>query len=178
MTDEIKFKHIISSDKKLEYWGYGEWVEEADWAEFEHAGLKCTIIRMAAADGPKGGVYGGYLTGYIHIPKDNVLYMKDLFDFKHDLEVHGGISFSDFREGNWLIGFDAAHSCDLTPSMQAIMKKIDDETNNFMKSLGHDISNSLIFHREYRNMQYVIDQCKDLAEQVSKTKAEDLVARE
>jgi hypothetical protein len=42
---EIKKTHKFTSEEKLSWLGYGEWVEEPDLVEFEHCGLKCEIIK-------------------------------------------------------------------------------------------------------------------------------------
>lgn len=64
----MKSKHILTSDEKLKHWGYGEWVEEPDLVEFEHENFKCAIKRMVAPE-MNGFLFGGYLCGYICLPR-------------------------------------------------------------------------------------------------------------
>lgn len=36
MITEENSKHLLTSDEKIKYWGYGEWVEEPDEVFFTH----------------------------------------------------------------------------------------------------------------------------------------------
>ncbi|GAI67576.1 unnamed protein product, partial [marine sediment metagenome] len=84
-----------------------EWLDEPDTEEFEHARLKCLILRHQEL---------GHLCGYVAVPKGHPCYGKHYDHMPYDdlfpVEVHGGLTFS--REGNgntwpkgyWWLGFD------------------------------------------------------------------------
>ena len=79
-----------------------EWESELDKYLFIHRNFICIIKRN----------YMGSLCGYVAIPKDHILYGKSTeSDSFNDIEVHGGITWSDNFEDSkiWVIGFDCAH---------------------------------------------------------------------
>jgi hypothetical protein len=85
------------------------------------------------------------LCGYVVITSDNKLYGLD-YDSIHskiNIDVHGGLTYSDEGEDGWVIGFDCAHAGDLCPAFQ-------------------------YFDGIYRTKEYVISECEKLAEDVSK----------
>lgn len=161
---------ILTKELKLEHWGPGEWVDEPDYLEFEHNGIKCKILRTVSWDGFKGDyLFGGYLCGYICIQKDHSFYEKHYDDI--DLECHGGLTFSGIADdGSYWIGFDCAHSMDLVPSTERFMqnsrehqeeiKKIKEQ----LKNSSHDFS--YFFERKYRNIEYVKSECINLVDQL------------
>jgi len=120
-----------------------EWLDEPHRDEFEHAGLKCLILRHSEL---------GHLCGYVAVPRGHPCYGKDYDHIPYDdlfpVEVHGGLTFS--REGNgdtwpkgyWWLGFDCAHAWDLVPYMPFGL------------------------NGTYRNFQYVRRTIEDLANQV------------
>lgn len=122
------------------------WLEEPDEVEFEHCGLKCKILRVKTL---------GHLCGYVGIPENHRFYKKSYDDLNeiNELEVHGGLTFSDTigNDGLWYFGFDAAHGCDLTPFMPL---------SSFRSSTNES--------REYRDMNYMKKECEKLAEFLSK----------
>lgn len=117
---------------------YEEWETESDELQFEHAGLRCLVLRAEL----------GHLCGYVgaeHLPQN--------FD-EYEVDVHGGVTFSqplescserlsEFFEGcEHVFGFDAAHAGDLIPTMQQV-------------------------GGEYRNILYMREEAVKLAEQLS-----------
>ena len=79
-------------------------------SDFIHKELRCVVVftRM------------GHRCGYVGVPKEHILYGKSYSDILEDLDVHGGITYS---EGNnnypvitndklWWFGFDLAHYMD------------------------------------------------------------------
>lgn len=117
------WKTIDKSD-----WEEGKWVEEPDKAQWidEATRLDCLIVR--------GG--GGALCGYVGVPEAHRFFEVD-YDKVHDkleeLEVHGGLTFSDrcrpsedesegichagsiANKTVWWLGFDCGHSGDVSP---------------------------------------------------------------
>ena len=120
-----------------------EWLDEPDKAEFEHAGLKCLILRHYEL---------GHLCGYVAVPKGHLCYGKDYDHIPYDdlfpVEVHGGLTFSregdgdTWPKGYWWLGFDCAHAWDCVPYMPL--------------ELGGT----------YKNFRYVRRETEDLAEKV------------
>lgn len=87
------------------------------------------------------------LCGYVILTSDNKFYNVDYNDIP--VNVHGGLTFSNFYDGEYMIGFDCAHSGDLLPGLSSLV-------------------NSLLHSDEvYRDMEYVKSECESLAEQIS-----------
>lgn len=155
----MKQNHIYNSEEKLKWFGTGEWVEEPDMIEFEHKGFKCSIVRVCVQDGPIH-VFGGHLCGYVNIPKDHP-WIGKAFDI--DADIHGGITFGEYdNEKQYWIGFDCGHLGDIVPSMELMRK----EYKIAMPPYLEKFKNSPIFNSTYRNLNYVIEECKNLADQV------------
>lgn len=170
----MKYKHLLSSEEKLKHWGYGEWVEEPELAEFTHLGLKCRVKRCFLPESD-GSLFGGYLVGYVRIPVEIPLsHIKIAELYNIPLDIHGGVTyFMQEQDGHW-IGFDCAHFNDLVPSIAKFKNKLL-ETNAKFKALAEKVdplncllSSSPFLCRTYRNLNYAIQQCKSLAKQVRK----------
>ena len=125
-------------------WRHGEWDSEPDRMDFIHAGFSCLILRNDI----------GNWCGYVGVPKEHTCYGKGEEDFL----VHGGITYTSKckppichipQEGMpddvWWLGFDTAHLGDMSPC----------------KSIH------LFPGDTYKNMQYIINETKSLAEQLS-----------
>ena len=61
-----------------------------------------------------------WLCGYVAIPKNSKLYLKDYWDIMEtypDCPAHGELTdsgkYSKFFDDNFVIGFDCMHPCDL-----------------------------------------------------------------
>ena len=158
-VEVISLHHTITRDQSIEYFGEGEWNDEPDVLTFEHVGFKCLIKRIMKQDGPDH-IFGGHLCGYVEISPDHLI-AKLGFDF--DSEVHGGITFSEGDENNHLIGFDCCHSADILPSLE-LLKKQSNYFDHF--PIPEHVKKYGMFKALYRNMQYCIEQCKILAEEV------------
>lgn len=139
-------------------WGRGEWDAEPDKVQWTDAatGLPCLIHRALTT---------GALCGYVGVAKGHPLYEKEYGYL--DLEVHGGLSFSDFCAENhdeetgqgichvpspgepdkvWWIGFDCSHSFDYSPLMPGLDWKKEGV---------------------YRNLEYAKNECANLAAQIA-----------
>jgi hypothetical protein len=108
-----------------------------EWLYTTKSGIiyKCRIIRNKNL---------GHLCGYVILTKDNTLFKKHYDDIS--VYVHGGLTFSDFYQDEWMIGFDCAHHGDITPGC------------------GYE---DLSYMGTYKNMDFVKSECETLAEQVS-----------
>jgi hypothetical protein len=163
----MEVKHLFTSQQKLEWWGYGEWVEEPDEIRFVHKGLECLVIRICYSEIPDNSfMFGGFLCGYVFLPKDHPWNGEDFYDDQKGIEVHGGITFSEEKESKFCLGFDCAHSFDLTPSLEKLkttplLKHMVDFENE-MKKL---YPKSPVFNHTYRNVSYCVAECESLANQ-------------
>ena len=114
--------------------------DEGDDEDFFHAGLLCSVRRCP---------YSGAWAGYVAVPSDHLLYGEDAV-LHPDLEVHGGVTFSNRRAERgslWWIGFDCWHLYDIQPL------RVDEE-------FPHPFSS-------YRSKFYVERETRALAEQLA-----------
>ncbi len=114
--------------------------EEGNGEDFFHAGLLCSVWRSP---------YSGAWAGYVAVPSDHPLCGEHAV-LHTDLEVHGGVTFSDRREARgslWWIGFDCWHLHDTQPL------RVDEEF--------HDPFSS------YRSKFYAERETRALAEQLA-----------
>lgn len=168
----------------MEGWGMDQpWLSEPDRDDFEAHGLPCAIRRHGSLL---------HLCGYVGVPEGHPLFgisystaapvfVERLIDSalpeperiaqaiaiasdqwsnkispESMLDAHGGITYSDAGNGKYLpkgfywFGFDCAHSGDLTPGSSG--------------SIGRGGA--------YRDIEYVREQCRALAEQLAGIKAE------
>ena len=116
-----------------------EWDNEPDKVEFIHCGLRCTILR-----GPMLN-----LNGYVELPESSNVWGLD-HTWDEPFEVHGGVTYHGRldqigqKDTYVVVGFDTAHAWDLSPK----------------RPNKGDV---------YRNLEYVTNQTKSLAEQVAAT---------
>lgn len=145
-------------------WGPGPWDGEPDRVDFIHAGYSCFIKRHAGS---------GHWCGYVGVPSTHPYYKTDE-PYSLDLGVHGGVTYGDIcnpdsgichiptegmPEDVYWIGFDAHHAGDIAP--------MDSWVRN-MAGLGERL------HRwsgeSYKTAGYMIDECKNLAEELARVK--------
>lgn len=115
----LPYKTDPPQETPREKWGEGVWLEEPDeWTYNDVTGYKCRILRHWEM---------GHLCGYVQIPKKHPLFEK-IDKTEETIEAHGGLTFNrrgkpqaltdnedeDRTDEHW-IGFDCAHSGDLTP---------------------------------------------------------------
>ena len=117
------------------------WETEPDFLEFidEDTGYKCFIQRHPELK---------HLCGYVELPKEHKLY--GIFSEEEDFEVHGGVTYTGKREfeqpnyiADYVLGFDCGHAGDLVPGVKSFHEK-----------------------EVYRNIEYVTNECKNLAKQL------------
>ncbi len=89
----------------------------------------------------------GALCGYVCINSDNSLYGLDYdeISYRIDFTPHGGLTYGDQIDGSWQVGFDCAHAGDFCP--------------NLPSNYGGGV---------YRDLEYVKEECEQLAESISK----------
>lgn len=143
-------------------WSRGPWDNEADKEQFvdEATGLPCLIVRNR----------GGALCGYVGVPGGHPAFGKNYDDVTQDgggyIDVHGGLTFSDFCQPNqdeskgichvpgdgepdqvWWLGFDCAHCDDVSP--------------------GYDFRLPSFGEATYKTVDYVKAEIRKLAEQLA-----------
>ena len=91
--------------------------------EWKHAGLSCAVVMNREAQNR---------CGYVRVPLGHAMHGQH-YD-KVDVEVHGGLTFSDIepctehKDGQgWWFGFDCAHSNDLMYDPDADLAKVSAE---------------------------------------------------
>lgn len=104
-----------------------------------------TLTQCTARRGPSG-----HWCGYVGVPKGHPAFGADYGDI--DVSVHGGLTFAGTMdadpEGLWWLGFDCAHLGDLVP--------------------GHLRYGEPGVDEVYRDLDYVIQECAELAGQLSR----------
>jgi len=157
MTDH-EYTHTIDRAG----WPAGPWDSEGDRFDFRYRGLPCLALR-----GPLGS-WCGYVGVYPGHPAYKVHY-DDI-----PVSVHGGLTYSDHchepicheeepgERPVWWAGFDTSHAFDLVPGMEAFRVKYRD-----MRRPPSDDT--------YRDLSYVIAECKSLADQLLIMRADQIV---
>lgn len=120
------------------------WETEPDFLEFidEDTGYRCFIERRPELN---------HLCGYVELPKEHKLYGSFSEENFYNIEVHGGVTYTGRREfkqqnytADYVVGFDCAHAGDLVPG----------------------INNNPAIEYVYRDIEYVTNECKNLAKQL------------
>lgn len=152
-------------DEKKAIWGPGPWDNECDkeqWPD-EDTGYACLIKRN----------HFGALCGYVGVSRRHPWYGVDYDDIS--ASVHGGLTYSSYcqedgPEGEtichvpspgepdrlWWVGFDCAHSSDITPGIPPL--------DRYLPDMGRG---GLIYQRSYRTIAYVKEECASLARQAA-----------
>lgn len=159
MNEFIICETLLNKDEKEKLMGEGEWCKEPDHVEFDYKNYRCCIKRQFHQ--------GGYLCGYVNIPKNLIIFNEEYLDF----DVHGGITWNEITNEKHWIGFDCAHHGDFCPTIEHILKndsnwvKMKKETDDLIKKLN---LNSNLYKKIYRNLEFCVNQCKSLVEQIIK----------
>lgn len=141
----------------------GPWDGEIDKKQWEDpaTGLACLINR-----GPTGA-----WCGYVGVPEGHKFHRVGYMDLGVDLDVHGGLTFSDScspdaeedkhichkvepgeSDNVWWLGFDCGHSWDVIPA--------------YLKP-GSDLRGFVEPTSTYRTQEYVTREVERLAQQIS-----------
>lgn len=147
-------KNGLSSDFKLKYFGYGEWVEEPDLVLFKYKNLKCQIERYITCEKDIAVKPFAHLLGFVQIPLEYPYSDEHLY-LNIDSNVHYGITFLGNIENERYVGFDCAHLTDYIPSSTNFIPS-NIECNIFTKSNK----------KAYKNVKFCIEQCKILANEL------------
>lgn len=83
---------------------------------------KSTVVGHVDYRGCKGYVKQifplGHYCGYVELPASSRLVGLPTQDI--DIDVHGGVTFSEQVNDHWTIGFDCAHAGDYVPGLEDI----------------------------------------------------------
>lgn len=168
-----KEEHHWTSEEKTKWCGYGEWVEEADVVEFEYLGYKAAIIRILKRE-PFAKVeayFGGHLCGYVQIPKEHPYFASKDRNKIDELDCHGGITFNEAHEEHW-VGYDCGHLGDYVPTMEH-MRRTMPELKALKEAfpLFEGYEQYSLFNPVYRNVEYCIESCQLIIEDLIKSTA-------
>jgi hypothetical protein len=169
--DEIEITLKInkySSELKTKHLGSGEWVDEPDEIFFSYRNFQCKIIRRLHREpySKDEHYFGGYLCGYVGIPKNHPHHKTNSYS-DIPIDCHGDLTFLEFGDDflNW-IGFDCAHFNDYTPSIENF-KKTNSEMIEIMQKYRLKVMiNNLLFQKIYRNIEFCINECKSIVDQL------------
>lgn len=144
------------------------WLHEADFVAFEHAGLRCAILRHEKYK---------HWRGYVEIPADHPWALEKDAEGGHyyaDAEVHGGVTWNrpwgevpleDPMHGwGFVVGFDCGHYMDLMPGFVVETSRILDLTPEEVTQRFSALYSDAI----YRTQSYVENETRQLAEQARK----------
>lgn len=151
-------KDQLTTEFKLKFLGYGEWVEEPDCVIFTYKDYECRVVRVVNRDpyAPVEAYFGGHLCGYVRIPHNHPYHHKKYEDM--DIDCHYGLTFGELSDGHW-IGFDCAHMEDLIPTIEK-MKNENVQIRMIEKIFPIPEENT------YKNMNYCIEECKSIVDQL------------
>lgn len=160
----MEVDHIYSEQYKKKHLGEGPWVQEPDYIEFEHEGIKCFVIRNF---GPVDKM--GNLCGYCVLPNNHPWIDKEKVAI--ETEVHGGITFSEDVSQGWAIGFDCCHPMDVIPGYEKIAREAEGEYFDRLKKLIETMIEAYGKpEKTYKTVDFVIAECKKLAEEINKAR--------
>lgn len=145
---------LVTEEKST--WGPGPWQNEPDhksWTDTA-TGLPCLAHRA---------MHSGHWCGYVAVFPSHPAHGQDYSSL--DVTVHGGLTYGqwcqdavchipapDEPDDVWWLGFDCCHSGDLAPRRARL-----DELGDYSGLSGHD---------HYRTLEYVEEQCAELAKQL------------
>lgn len=118
---------------------------EKEWTT--EAGLKAIVIATPM----------GHRCGYVSVPAEHPLCGKHYNDVA--VEVHGGLTYSDERDGLWWFGYDCAHLGDA--------KDIELMDDGYKKAY---INWPLLNEGTIRTLGFCVAECEALAKQLGEMK--------
>ncbi len=162
MIDVQNTDYIYLPEEKLAWFGEGEWVGEADCYRFIYKGLGCHIRRVVIQESCSETIhmFGGHLCGYVRIPKELLL-----SDYDDSIDCHGGLTFCQALGDEFWIGFDCAHTGDYAPSMEKLKRDNPSWIDREFPTLK-EFEGMALFNTTYRNLDYCIEECKSIVDQI------------
>ena len=138
--------------------------------DFVHCGLRCVVLLMDA----------GHRCGYVGVSKDHNLYGQFYDNEEIEcLSVHGGITYAGGGEDSkypvesdlWWFGYDCGHYMDI-PDYEAALAAFDDTESQIRLTSLKQIKDLYPGNGVVRTLEYCIEQCKQLAEQLKENVSE------
>jgi hypothetical protein len=115
----------------------------------------------------------GHLCGYCNLSDNHPWLKLEKKYYETISEVHGGLTFF---EGN-KIGFDAGHAHDIIPAVEKNLRTLPESVKNIFPSCEEFIKTNPekirdcgfdeLFDRSYKNMDFMINECKKLAQEIN-----------
>ena len=118
---------------------------EKEWTT--EAGLKATVIATPM----------GHRCGYVGVPAGHPMYGKHYDEV--EVDVHGGLTYSELDDGLWTFGYDCAHWDDAKDPalMSDEYKKVFGEAARWGGSV-------------IRTLEFCVAECESLAKQLEEMK--------
>ena len=151
MTREYKItdeEHRWTTDFKIEWLGYGEWLEELDRIDLEYEDYKAEVFRLPPTLTNEKLEEGGILSGYVSVPKSHPYYGNQKKFQK--IECQGGLNYNLVNQAFvdiHIIGFYCATIYDYFPSLKRWKE---------FRNQGF----------VYRNMEFCIEECLNIIDQL------------
>lgn len=164
-------------------WGEGPWQQEPDKVQWpdEVTGLPCLAVRNEVL---------GHWCGYVGVARDHPLYRaKRTARRVEKLSVHGGVTFAAACDTSgdesrwvchvpdpgepdhvWWFGFHCGEIYDLSPGHVATMAEVASLSPIPVPRRIREAMASLYASGTYKTLDYVREECADLAEQLRKLK--------
>lgn len=124
--------------------------------DFMHQKIMCSVVRVPMMN---------HLCGYVYITKDHPWFNKSYEEIDDLLEegIHGGLTYGKLEGDQKKIGFDCGHFDDLIPITlpDSFPDEIKHQMDDILSRWGNVLSS-------YKNIYFVMEECKKLAEQVIK----------
>lgn len=126
-------KYAKNMDSLKEKTKEGPWKNEPDRMEFRYKDFNCLILRSQFLN----------LCGYVGIKKDHPYYEKNFYELDEKVNVHGGLTYSDFcnrricsdhyfsNDPLWWLGFDCSHLGDYVPGIHGIHMYIEPSEESY-----------------------------------------------
>lgn len=151
MTREYKItqeEHRLTTEQKLKWFGYGEWVEEADTIHLEYKDYKAEIHRVdPQIKIEERQVAGGYLRGFVMVPQSHPYYGNE--EKLQKIVCYNGLAFNNMNTVFLKIHIIGFSTVDLNDHFTYLLKE---------KCKDKDFV--------YRNMEFCIEECLNIIDQL------------
>lgn len=142
-------ENVCSSKEKIEWWDYGEWVEEPDVITFNVDEYECKIIRVKSDEKINGVFYGGHLAAVVYLPLDHPKY--GLHGIEKELLIINFVAHTSARftiDNRFAIFMEFSCPYDIVPSV-----------TKYMKQKNQEFHTDLPVFITYKNVEFVKEIC-------------------
>lgn len=141
LTTELKLKLLVPNRPWEREPNSKEWLDPM-------TGYRCKVWRHPMLL---------HLCGYVAVPKGHALHGKTYDEANNYIEVHGGLTYADKRDGCFWFGFDCGHAGDLSPGMLWSLSDTNGWEQHVQEILKFDT---------YRTFEHVVEEVTVLALQL------------